>query len=90
MLIIAIFFCRYCRVVVIPEWIPIKMIKISNLPRSIPSISITKVAVLVDGPVIPIDKPTVPSAEANSNIASVREQPAVNVSNNEPTINMLR
>ena len=85
-----IFFCKYFRVAAVPEYIPIKMIKISNLPKIIPSISITKVAVLVDGPVIPIDKPTVPSAEANSNIASVREQFAVKVNNSDPAINMLR
>ena len=43
-----------------------KTIKISSLPRNIPQISTISVAARVVGPVMPMDRPTVPRDEANS------------------------
>lgn len=53
--------------------------KISNLPKSIPIISTISVRLFVVGPVNPMERPTVPREDANSNIASLSEQDAVNV-----------
>ena len=64
---------------------PVRMIKISRRPIIIPIISTIRVALPVAGPVRPRERPTVPSAEANSNMASVKPQPAVSVSANVPT-----
>ena len=58
--------------------------KISSLPKIIPAISTSNAALPVAGPVSPIDSPTVPRAEANSNIASPREHPAVMVNRKAP------
>ncbi|MPN14827.1 hypothetical protein SDC9_162156 [bioreactor metagenome] len=58
--------------------------KISSLPNNMPNISTINVADPVVGVVRPMDNPTVPKAEANSNIASIREQPAVTVMSNVP------
>ncbi len=52
-----------------------------------PNISTSKTGAAVAGFVKPIDKPTVPSEEANSNIPSVKPQPAVSVISSEPTRN---
>ena len=58
--------------------------KISNRPKSIPAISTIKAKAGVAGPVMPIDNPTVPNAEAKSNIASINEQFAVSINKNVP------
>ena len=47
--------------------------KISSRPRIIPNISTISVAAPVTEVVSPMDNPTVPSADANSNIASVSD-----------------
>ena len=47
---------------------PVNTRKISSLPSSMPAISTSSVAAQVDGPVKPMDRPTVPSEEANSNM----------------------
>lgn len=62
------------------------MMKISNLPNNIPAISTINVASFVVGLEIPIDKPTILSDDAKSNIASVRVQFAVTVISKEPMI----
>lgn len=54
--------------------IPINTTNISSLPSNIPHISIIKMIAGVWGPVNPTDKPTVPKAEANSNIALCKSQ----------------
>ena len=59
---------------------PTITIKISSLPKIIPAISINNTALPVPGPVSPIDRPTVPRDEANSNIASSSEQWQASVS----------
>ena len=56
----------------------------------IPIISTMRVALPVAGPVRPMESPTVPSAEANSNMASVKPHPAVRVSTNAPVMNSSR
>ena len=67
-----------------PEVNPIRTMKISSRPNSIPIISTIKVALLVMGLVMPMDEPTVLIEEAKSNIASVRVQFAVTVRSREP------
>ena len=64
--------------------IPASRMKISKRPRSMPAISTIKASAGVAGPVMPIDNPTVPSAEAKSNIASINVQFAVSISRNVP------
>ena len=47
---------------------PVNTRKISSLPSSMPAISANGVAARVSGPVSPMDRPTVPSEDANSNM----------------------
>jgi hypothetical protein len=62
-----------------------KTIKISNLPRTIANISTSKAAFPRFAFVIPMDRPTVPNAEANSKSASSRLAFAVAASRMVPT-----
>ena len=73
-----------------PACIPINTTKISNLPKSIPIISIIKMIFDAVGEVIPIDNHTVPNAEANSNIALCKSQLAKKDNNPVPKINNIK
>lgn len=73
-----------------PKVMPMRTMKISRRPRNIPNISTIKVAVLVVGPVRPMDRPTVPREEEKSNMASVRLQSAVAVISREPRTKITR
>ena len=56
---------------------PVNTRRISSLPSSMPAISTSSVAALVDGPVRPMDRPTVPSEDANSNMQLASGAPSV-------------
>jgi hypothetical protein len=73
-----------------PEYKPITTMKISSRPRIIPNISTISVAAPAAGPVTPMDRPTIPNADANSNAPSVKPQLAVTVVSREPTMNRNR
>ena len=53
--------------------------KTSRRPNSIPIISTRSISPSVKGPVMPMESPAVPRAEANSSIDSFKPHPAVSV-----------
>ena len=54
-----------------------RITNISSLPRIIPAISIRRHTTEVSGPVTPMERPTVPSDDANSNAPCNRVQPEI-------------
>ena len=64
----------------------LKITNISSLPRIIPAISIKRHIVEVLAFVTPIESPTVPSDDANSNAPCTRVHPEKKVKSTVPTI----